>query len=801
MRHATMTLKAAMLAGCGWLALGPGQAKAQEAPAAYAIPAQGLGAALTQLGRQSGREILFSSELVGGLNAPDVRSTGDIEQTLSALLQGTGLTWRRNASGTYIIERGSLSAGNGDQTSQVEEVIVTAQRREERGQDVPIAVTAFGRGAIDSYRLETLRDVSRLTPGLLVANFNYSRPNIAIRGANNTFAQIGASKPVQVIVDDVVITRNSAANFELFGLDSIQVLKGPQGTLFGRNVTGGAILIDSGRPTFGDSQSLLRATVGNYDATSLDLLVDRPIGDRLAMRLVASHRARDGFGRDRLTGEERDDLRFDAIRAQVRAQVAPTVEALIGIDYADDGNNSRNLSITDGQFGDDGDPRTAESGVPQNFDRTQWGLSARIFADLFGGELTSITALRQSQFGERFAQVGANFRFLPGGTAQMLQQVDDDRDEARTFTQELRYASPRWRRGDFILGVYYLNEHTERVLRQTGLRAVTGVVGSETISDESVDSRSLAVFADGTFRFNDQVGLTLGARYTEDRREAQAVRTVIFAPSGSFAASGEREFAEVTPRAVLTWTPTADLLAYASYTRGYTAGGINTNASTLADFNTPFAAETLANHEVGVKSNWLDGRLRANLTVFRQKYEDKQELSRNATTGAQTILNAAQATMSGAEVELWVRPTSWLRLEATYGALDTEYDRFVIPSVPAPIINTGNALGSSPREKTSFTAEVRLPVGGWGEAFGLAVYSRTSGYNTGGNAAANLLISAYSLVNLSAGLASNDDKWRVTLFARNFEDRVYPLTYGTLGPRTVYVGEPRTVGVTLDISL
>ncbi|WP_416975983.1 TonB-dependent receptor plug domain-containing protein, partial [Streptomyces sp. 4F14] len=142
----------------------------------------------------------------------------------------------------------SLEAGDVE-PSMVEKIIVTAQKREEAAQDVPITLTAFSGRAAETYRLESLRDISRLTPGLLVSSFSYSSPTIAIRGATNTFTQIGANKPVAVVLDDLFIPRNSAATFDLYGLNSVQVLKGPQGTLFGRNVTGGAIILDTGKPS------------------------------------------------------------------------------------------------------------------------------------------------------------------------------------------------------------------------------------------------------------------------------------------------------------------------------------------------------------------------------------------------------------------------------------------------------------------------------------------------------------------------------------------------------------------------
>lgn len=783
-----------MLLGCGCLALYPLQAEAQTTDrTTFAIPVQDLGPALTQLGREAGREIIFPTDLVRGLRAGGAGATGTVEEVLTALLRGTGLTWRRNGSGAFIVVRdGELARPvAGETISAVEDVIVTAQRREERGQDVPIAVTAFGRQGIEDYRLETLRDVSRLTPGLLVSAFNQSSPTVAIRAANNTFTQVGANKPVQVVLDDVFIPRNSAVTFELFGLNSIQVLKGPQGTLFGRNVTGGVILLDTGRPQFGANEARVRGTVGDYGLRSFEGLTDLALNDRVSVRIAGAVKQRDGFGEDRLTGAEQDDLDSASVRAQLRVEVTPALEALFSVDYADDRNGGRTLSSIGA--GDDGDRRTSELGQPQRFARTQGGVSGRLYWDVLGGEVTSITAYRQSQSGELFSGVGANFRFLTGTQSQA---VSDDADDVGAFTQEVRFASPLWDWGRFIVGAFYSDENADRILKSQAFAATSGALVTNQAADQSVNSRSLAIFADGTVHLPAGFDLTLGVRYTEDRKTASLIRTDLIRPVNNFSGLGlEREWSEVTPRAVLNWQPVPDILAYVSYARGYTAGGFNTEAATLAALTAGFDPETVDNYEFGLKTDWLDKVLRINLALFHLEYQDKQELFFNNITRVLNITNAAEATVNGGEIEARFRATDWLTLNATYGRLDSTYDDFVIPG---GAVNTGNALGSSPDEKVSFSADLRAPLGGWGEMLGTAVYFRTADYNTGAAADPNLQIPAYDLINLSAGIEPASGRWRLTAFVRNLEDTEYLLTPSTQVVLAEYLGEPRTAGVSLD---
>lgn len=223
-----------------------------------------------------------------------------------------------------------------------------------------------------------------------------------------------------------------------------------------------------------------------------------------------------------------------------------------------------------------------------------------MYWDVMGGEVTSITAYRQSQSGELFAGVGANFRFLTGTQSQL---VSDDADDVGAFTQEVRFASPLWDRGNFIVGAYYSDEDADRILRSQAFAAGTGALVTNQIADQSVDSRSFAVFADGTVRLPANFTVTLGVRYTEDRKRASLIRTDLIRPVNNFAGLGlEREWSEVTPRAVLNWQPTPDILAYASYARGYTAGGFNTEAATLAALTAAFDPETVDNYELGLKN-------------------------------------------------------------------------------------------------------------------------------------------------------------------------------------------------------
>jgi iron complex outermembrane receptor protein len=757
----------------------------------FDVPAQEAASAISLFARQAGLQVVAPADRLQGVRTPALKGALDARAALHRLIDGAGLEIASDAGGVIVLRFSQPGAAAARSPTALDSVVVTVQKRDEAAQGVPVSLTAFGAATIEAQRLESLRDISRLTPGLLVSAFNHSSPTIAIRGATNTFTQIGANKPVAVVLDDLFIPRNSAATFELYGLNSIQVLKGPQGTLFGRNVTGGAIVLDSGKPAFDATTTRLRGGIGDFGLRQLDAVSDFAVGEAAALRFAASFKNHEGYGRDRLTGREQDDLDSRSLRTQLRLAPTDTLEVLVGADYADDQNGGRTLS-SKAAGSNDGDRRTSELGYPQGFARNQWGASVRGYWDAPAGTVTSITGYRASQSGETYSGVGASYVFLTGTNTQA---VNRDVDEVGLLSQELRYASPKWGWGDFVAGVYLSSENARRWLTTQTLAAVTGIATTSVLSAQKVDTKSYAGFVDGVIHLPASLDLTLGARYTHDEKTASLTRTDQLRPVNTFSASGlSADWGEVTPRAVLTWWPTGDMTVYGSVTRGYTAGGFNTDAATTAILTKPFNPEKVTNYELGLKSEWLENRLRINLSAFHMDYIDKQELYFDNATRILTINNAARATVDGVEAEVAWRPVRWLGLTATWGLLDTAYDHFVIPG---GVTNTGNPLGSSPRNRASLASDLRAPLANGGYVIGAASYAHTDGYYTGATKDPNLHIEGYNLANASIGYEAADGRWTITAWVKNLADVDYVLTPSTQGVLAEYLGEPRTVGLML----
>jgi len=769
---------------CAFLFCGAAQAQTLT----LNIPAGDLKTVLDGYAAQTGVQLLYRADDVRGRHSPGVQGSMAPDQALSILLAGTGMSTRKDGSNALLIFRPvAVETQAAAADTELTTVNVTAQKRTQSAQAVPIAMTALSAKTLDVHRVQGLQDLARLTPGLLVSAFSQANPTIAIRGISNTFSQIGVNKPVGIVVDDVFIPRNSAASFELFDLESIAVLKGPQGTLFGRNVTGGAIVITTRQPDPSQFAAEGEVSAGNHGERQAKGLVNVPLGENAALKLSTSLRQRDGLGRDRLSGREQDDIDSQNFRAQALFRSRSGFDAAISADYGDDRNGGRTLSSD--TLGSDGDVRTSEIGAEQRFARIIAGLSAKLVWRLPLGEITSVSAWRKSQSGEDYSGVGASYTFLTTSS----QSLTRDADQLDTVSQELRYASPKWTGGDVVAGVYFADEKGDRQLGTRGLAAGTGLLASSTLAEQSVDSRSVAVFADGVLHMPAALDLTLGARYTRDRKRASLVRTDTLRAANSFAVTGlSNEWSETTPRAVLSWTPRANLMAYLSATRGFTSGGYNADASSAVAFRTPFDPETVNNFELGLKSQWLQNRLRVNAAAFRMKYRAKQELVNNTRTGILTIVNAGKATVDGFEAELAYKAAPWLDLSASFGYLDGRYDQFVV----ATINNSGNPLSNSPRRQAGLAANFSYPVP-FGYLVGAASYAWKDSYNTGAANDPNLQLPGFGLANLSAGVESPDRSWRLLAWVKNANDTEYLLTRSTQVVRARYAGEPRTFGLSL----
>lgn len=804
----------------------------------FDVPRSSADVALNAIAEQADVQVLFPFDTVKSIEGNNLRGKYTLVEALRLALEGTGLSAEFTDSGVIRVtfnqdqlklngegstpmkeeQKSSLlskaalflfgalaSQGAAAQdtapdqeTLVLEEVIVTAQLREQNLQDVPVSVTAFSGEEMEDFRLFSLQDIARFTPGFTGSSFNSSNPIFAVRGANNTFSQAGASKPVGVFIDEVFIPRNSAANFDLFDLEQVAVLRGPQGTLFGRNVTGGALQITTAKPSLEKPELKLKLGGGNLEYIEAAGLGSMPLSDNAAGKVSFSYKNREGYITDRFNDLDYNDVETLSIRGQLLFDISEDLEVIASVDYTKDDTNSRGYTLVSNSAGtdfsdNDGDIETAELDVPQDFDREIWGASLRAYWHLPLGTVSSVTAYRESDAIEYYS-LGAGAVALPTVSTQFIK---NEVDEPEMFSQELRFVSDKGERFDYILGFYYYNEDTDRIVDDLLLGISGFVTFVERSFDVNVDTESYAFYADATIHLFDTVDISFGGRYTNEDKEVTVNFTDNNRATNNFLVTPQADFDELTTRVAINWHATENVNLFASRTEGFTAGGFNTETNSATAINLGFNPETITAYEIGAKTQWLDGGLTFNITGFIQDFEDKQEGFFNVTERFFSIFNASEASMDGVEIEALWYPTDGLALNFSYSWLDTEYEQFVIPGGAD---FTGNRLQTAPENTVSAGFNYRHPITDLGNLLLNASYSWQDDYFTGASNSPNFLIDSYGLVNASIGFETHDGRWRISLWGNNLSDKEYVLIRGTSGAIGEYYGAPFTYGATLTFN-
>ena len=801
------------------------------------IQSQQTDKALLQLAESTGIQIMFAEGIGKNTQSAAVMKGMSLDEALTKILENTGLSFEYSSDDLVVVEetnrkmrsqqstwkngvkvaatelaqlqdqegkterRGSSTTAN-NAGGILEEVIVTAQFREQSIQDIPVSISAFTGQFMENAGLSSAHDLAKFTPGFTASQFSAAEPIFTIRGANNTFTSASANKPVGFFLDDIYISRNSGAAFDLFDLEQVTVLRGPQGTLAGRNVTGGAVKVTTSKPSLKEFEAKLEAGYGNYDAMQFRGLVNGPISENVAGKLSFSYKNRDGFGSDpALNNRDTDDLDSLNFRGQLLFVPNDDLEILATLSYSKDENNNRNVTNLEPGI-DDGDIRTTEVGVPQFFDRDIFSASVHIDWDLEPGTVKSITAYRESDSTDFFARVGANISQLStfaftGGLA--FDDISTDVEEPKTFSQELRFVSEEHEHFNYVVGLYYFNDEVDRNLGRT--RDIpAGSFATFLLQDnnfvQSVETESVAVYADVQVHLGETLDLNFGGRYTYEKKEASEAFTNNLNAAASFTASDERSWNRFTPRVALSWRPMEDISFFASYTEGFTSGGFFTEATTLTGFNTTYDEEVVKNIEVGLKAQWLERRLTTNITAFTSDYKDKQEIF---FTGA-TIMplftvvtaNAGEATIKGVEVELAWLATENLSFSASYAHLDAKYDEFIAGTSGD---FSGNRLGTSPRHSASIYADYTYDMGDKGRLLLNGSYAWTDSFFNGASNNNIESVRAYGLLNGNLSYETADAHWRVTLWTQNLTDTEYRLFGSNFITPAAYFGPPRTYGL------
>jgi iron complex outermembrane receptor protein len=625
----------------------------------------------------------------------------------SAFALGLGLL---AAPGTALAQDQAPDGAEVAEETGLRTIVVTAQRRKESLQAVPVAVSAVDAEALATGAIDDLRDFAGRVPGLVVdpVNAGPSAAAIAIRGISFEDIEKSFDPAVGVVVDDVFIGTNTGQLLDAFDLESIEILRGPQGTLFGRNTIGGVINVRRSKPT---GEWGVRASIGYAEFNTLRgrLVVNTPmVGDFLALKGFFFYDNTDGYLRNVTQGNRRTN-EYEVWTAGVTALITPTdtIEAVITYEHQEEDGEVATASVSNdldliclqvpvpgvGLVRAFQIPGNQCNRLPTNSKQlyTVFGniqtpvrnktdaISGTITIELGDVTLTSVTGWRKNNESVRQDFDSASINFFDTLRIQQYEQ----------FSQELRLAGDLTDWLDFVIGGYFFDS-TYR-LRQTSF---LGLAGPNVRAFQATvgDSKSYAGFADLRFKLSDQLTFGVGGRYTRDEKalttnfalSADGSCPVGFAGITLAACTAQENFGEFTYRGSLDYQFDGGQLVYASYSRGFRSGGFNGRAATPTAIG-PYQPEIVDAYEIGLKADWLDRRLRTNIAIFQTDYSDKQEeLVRptlppfNAISPQETIVeNAASARIKGIELEIVALPIDDLAFNFSATYLDANYQNFV----------------------------------------------------------------------------------------------------------------------------
>jgi iron complex outermembrane receptor protein len=717
----------------------------------------------------------------------------------------------------------------------VEEVIVTAQKREQRLQDVPISMSVLDEAALERRGFNRLEDIAFATPNLAITTPADARTTqFTMRGITGQTFFPGTESAVGIFLDGVYVNNPIAQNFDLVDVERIEVLRGPQGTLYGKNTTAGAISLVTRRPSAEPTANAL-IEYGNYDARRVRAGVSGPLSDSLFGSLSAGAFEREGYQENVFL--DRDLGTGDTWNARGALRWLP--------------NDHLEVNLTADYFEEDRTPSTPDSTPddresaldfdPKEERKVYGGALTMEYAitDTIG--LTSITAARDYDH----ERVGDN------DLTPLDAFVSPTTESTFQWSEELRLSSKTDGRFQWVTGLYYLRTDLDGTSKpelnpdplfqlnvglpcttlmtlsflaqgvpQATAEALAAQLCAPGVGDNHIDQTSdtYAAFGETTFALTSSLRMTAGLRASRETKDFQLQQLSAEVPlflAFPIDADFKRDDTTVSPKVALQWTVNEGIELYATAAQGFKSGGFNTGtvgaASQLA--NTEFDEESLWSYEVGMKATWLDGRLRVDLAAFTLDYEDLQVFRfEEIASGvfSPRITNAGAASSSGLEADLSWLVTNSLQLSAGVGYADAEYDDFencgVTNTVPATAIDcTGNALTNAPDWTSDVNAVFRTPLFA---ARGIDLlmnaewsYRGQVYYDVFNNDDSKQ--KPFSIWNASIGIADGAGRWTALLYGNNVMDEEYITiaVQGFANQRLRELGAPRTYGLRLNVNL
>ncbi len=714
----------------------------------------------------------------------------------------------------------------------IEEVVVTAQRREQSMQDVPVAVSNLTAELLQDSGATDMLSIQMLVPSLIMEqNKGPGFATFRIRGIGNLGNIPNFEPAVGLFVDGAYRSKSGLGVGELVDVDRIEILRGPQSTLYGRNVTGGLISVVTQRPTE-EFEGFIEGSAGNFNAYVFKGSISGPLSDTVQGRLSAMSRSRDGNFDDRFQQTDTNDKETKSVRGQLAFQPSDKLSILVIGGYTDTnvdccapdvemGPVSTLLSngVTGGQFVLDNDPmnRVIQQDNTYTYDIEAWEATLTVDYDFDSFTLTSLTNFDEYDI----------FSVFDAEQTLLDLAIFFDNQTADTFTQEFRLTSTGSDARDWILGAaYYKNDFTRGSLDPNDPLLVLGAhwplvaaqapgtPGDTGFFESSNDTENLSVFAQGNWHVSDGITVGAGVRWFTEEKTISINSASSFAALPSFVlafgvpapVSAARETDQVIWNLSAQYHATDETMLYVSASRGAKGGGYNGDWGALTVDQREFADEEVLSYEVGVKSALFDRRVSVNANVFYSDFDNFQ----NATFLGTSFLvdNAENVVVQGLELDMVAVIAGWLTADFSYAYLDAEYDSFTNGPCVFPVTGncdlSGRSLPLAPENRWHLGLLANWTVGS-GELYTRVDYAWTDETDTDNALDPRSLQDDYGLLNNRIGW--RNDVWDISAWVTNATDEVFatiagPQTlFGSLdGGRQVFLNDPQSYGLTLRVN-
>jgi len=717
-----------------------------------------------------------------------------------------------------------------ERAGELEEIIVTsARRREENIQDVPIAISYLSADLLQDYDMMDLGDVSNIVPNSVISAGRATNSTIIayIRGVGQNDPLWGFEPGVGVYLDDVFIARPQGALLDIYDVKSIEVLRGPQGTLYGKNTLAGAIKYNS-RDIVGDPYARVIAEVGSYSRVDLKAAGSMPVTDSFYLGGAVAYLSRNGYGEVvesdtpnvyNEIGEDVSNKDLLAGRLNATFLIGDTSRLRFAFDYTQDDSNARGSKRLNSNWGPPLDSRyDVRSDMPVGMESvTNWGISG-----IFDSELSDIWSMKLiAAYRKNEADTWIDFETLNQPIFQVPGQYNDDQFTAEA---QFNFQTDNWAG---VIGAFYFDGTA-----CGSYDAVLGLVNLTGLTSGCVDTESISIYGDATWSINDQWNLSFGGRWNQDDKTAnvfvaQYLGTLLppqtlfdpnNVPPGFTLLAVQTDYTnsntydDFTPRLSVDYMINDNAMAYFTYSNGFKSGGFDMrgNQTAFPDTVNGYDSETVDNYEIGLKTMALDGDLTFNVTAFYSDYSDVQITTQafvvvaGNPTNVTDVQNAGKQINKGVEIESVWRANEVVQLTAIMGFLNADITEFLSsdPANPGVIIDISDTVDPifSPDFTGLFSAEFFWGMGG-GEGYGRVSYVYTDDIKT-----MNLTPSvgdqpAYGLLDASIAWTTPNGDWRFALNGNNLTNKEYLQAGYDFGATFNYVsqigyfGPPRTFSI------